>query len=305
GWKGAPSGNAVFVTKNNKTVLRNNSFGYRDVEHEEGTEKEIIVFLGDSFTWGHEVQFDEMFVNILRDKLSQYEIFNLSHRGHGTDQQLLTLKRWHYGGPVKLVILMFSENDFGDNNSIFRYGKPKPKYEFYNNKLVLTNIPVPKAKEWEKGDSADSKKPSLSDRVKWLILQSHFVHDISFRIINSKFFKTGRIMRKNTQEGDGGVFITKQILKELRDDAIERNGKLLVIAIPSKEQILQKGHGGHAPYQLKLEEICKSLDIDYMDLAPDFKKAFFRTYYRLGMHWNNYGNRVAANAIYNCIKKEF
>ena len=123
GWSGVPSGIAPFVTPNSKTLLKNNRFGFRDIEHTEDSGKEAIVFLGDSFTGGYEVNFNEMFVNILRPKLPHYEIFNLSHRGHGTDQQLLTFKHWRYDGPIKLVVLMFSENDFRDNYAAFTDGQ--------------------------------------------------------------------------------------------------------------------------------------------------------------------------------------
>ncbi len=86
GWKGVPGGKAQFVTKNNSVWLANNRQGFRDIEHDHLTEKKpAIVFLGDSFTWGHEVEFEEMFVNRLRDRFSNYEIFNLAHRGYGTD----------------------------------------------------------------------------------------------------------------------------------------------------------------------------------------------------------------------------
>ena len=82
GWTGVPGGNAEFVTRNNKVWLANNGQGFRDIEHKDSSDKKpAIAFLGDSFTWGFEVEFADMFVNRLRDRLPRYEIFNLSHRG--------------------------------------------------------------------------------------------------------------------------------------------------------------------------------------------------------------------------------
>ena len=51
GWSGVPDGEAVFVTKNNRTHLKHNSQGFRDIEHPENSGKAAIVFLGDSFAF--------------------------------------------------------------------------------------------------------------------------------------------------------------------------------------------------------------------------------------------------------------
>ena len=99
GWRGVPNCSEWFTTGNGRTLIEHNRFGFRDVEHiDESPEAEAIVFLGDSYTWGYEVSFDQMFVNLLREDLASYDVYNLSHRGYGTDQSLLTFEQWQYPG---------------------------------------------------------------------------------------------------------------------------------------------------------------------------------------------------------------
>src|SRR5262252_3294345 len=117
-------------------MVGDNGHGFRDIEHKDsGDKKPAIVFLGDSFTWGFEVESAQMFVNRLRDRLPGYEIFNLAHRGYGTDQEFLTFKQWSDNPPLKFVFLMFCENDVDDNNSSVRYDKPKPQYQLVEDKM--------------------------------------------------------------------------------------------------------------------------------------------------------------------------
>jgi hypothetical protein len=148
GWKGVP-GETKFTTENNSIRLAHNADGFRDIEHKNsGDHKPTLVFLGDSFTWGYEVEFGEMFVNRLRNVFEDHEIFNLAHRGYGTDQSLLAFTRWGNDRPVKLAVLIFTENDIEDNNSRVRYLKPKPQYELFEDRLVLTGVPVPRVRNW-------------------------------------------------------------------------------------------------------------------------------------------------------------
>jgi lysophospholipase L1-like esterase len=306
GWKGIPNAREKFVTRNNEVLLQHNRLGFRDVDHQELTGgREAIVFLGDSFTWGYEVNFGEMFVNILREKLPQYEIFNLSHRGYGTDQSLLTFMQWNRPGAIKLVILMFSENDFDDNNSSYRYFKHKPKYVLQDERLVLTNVPVPKDKGWQQRKSLKNQVPSLKIRSKYLPAKSHFIHDVGIRI--KSFIRKNRqsanwiLEPKEPKLGKREYELTKRLVRELRGVVSKRGGELVVVAIPSKRQFIS--NYSYTPYQIEVEKICKNLNIDYLDLAPYFRNALLRTYYRKGGHWNKHGNKVVAKALEEYLRK--
>lgn len=301
GWKGVPSGEAELVTKNNKAWLAHNRYGFRDIEHKDfASKKPVIVFLGDSFTWGYEVEFEEMFVNRLRDMLSGYELFNLAHRGYGTDQAFLTFENWINKQPLKLVVLMFSENDVEDNNALVRYLKPKPKYQLVENELVLVGVPVSKDEQWTQPPQAERKSDSWKSSVEEFLFRSHFLHEIQFR------YKLFRKQNKNngTQTGEDNkpdLTLTSRILEELQREVERRGAKFVVGLIPSKREIDKLGV--YSPYQIEIAELCQRLGIEYLDIASDLRNTWYRTYYRQGSHWNVRGHKIAAESLYDFVTR--
>jgi hypothetical protein len=90
--------------------------------------------------------------------------------------------------------------------------------------------------------------------------------------------------------------LTGDILQELKKNVSARNAELTVFFIPSKREVEHLDTS--SPYQKELVILCNRLGIRNFDLAPEFKQAWLRCYYRQGMHWNRHGNRIAAQAIY-------
>ena len=301
GWKGVSGGKTQLITKNASVKLELNSQGYRDIEHDKTAEKPAVVFLGDSFTWGYEIEFEDMFVNLLREKLPQYEVFNLSHRGYGTDQELITFQNWKYNGNVELVILMFFENDLYDNNQGMRYQKSKPYFVIKNEKLVLKGVPAPKVDEWNENIKDENYTFPIQEKIKSIVLISHFLHDIYFRYKLYQYLKS--INWGYPPEEVNDLSITYRLLEELNKSVLERGAQLVVFFIPTKREI--ENIGNYTPYQHKLIEFCKNTGIVCIDLAQDFKNRWHRENYRYeGGHWNPYGNRIAAESIYRHLKMQ-
>lgn len=300
GWKGISGAKEEYVDDNNRVLLMHNGQGFRDVEHDDlAMQKEAIVFLGDSFTWGFEVEFGEMFVNRLRGKLPTYTIVNLSHRGYGTDQELLTFKRWCCKVLIRKVILMFCENDVNDNKSTWRYGKTKPAYQIVEGRLVLTNVPVPKV---DTGEGFRGAGPVLASRwqtFKRVLMHSHFLHDIAWRSYLILHPEKQQLPGVNRGPHESGLLLTSLILRELKDEVEKAGATLLVVFIPSKKEIEQLAKS--PPYQIEIADICEKLGIEYLDLAPKFKKSWRRTYYRIDMHWNAHGHEIAADVLHDYL----
>jgi hypothetical protein len=232
-----------------------------------------------------------MFVNRLRSSLDRFEVFNVSHRGWGTDQELLAFRQWRYPGRLRLVVLMFCENDFEDNNNDFRHGAAKPKFELVDGQLVLTNVPPPRVAAWDAA-SASPPAPSANERLWALILGSHFLHDLSFRIEQLKRRPAASAVVRNGEPGA----ITRRIIRLLRDEVAAQGATLVVVAIPSRRQYADESR--YVPYQEKVARICRDLSIEFQDLGPACRASFLRVYHRLGRgHWNARGHRIAADAI--------
>ncbi len=304
GWRGAVADDTWFTTSNSRVLLQHNAHGHRDIEHDTtNTDRPAIVFLGDSFTWGYEVEFDDMFVNRLRGPFPDYEIFNLAHRGYGTDQSLLTFEAFETPHEIVRVVLMFSENDIADNNANLRYQKSKPKFELEGGRLRLTGIPVPRQDTWSETASTDTAKsdgqgeietPSAWSRFRRWMLRSNFLNDLDFRVQLAQ--RDPGVMPAGVIDGArADLDLTIALLSRLERIVRARGARLSVVFIPSKVEIEELADW--RPYQRAVAERCEEVGIETFDLAPALEAAWMRSYFRRGMHWNRNGHRVAAQAL--------
>jgi hypothetical protein len=145
GW--APVPNSEFsVTAERPIHARHNSLGLRDIEPV-ASGKPKILFLGDSFVWGNDVEVHERFTEHLREALRGHDIVNAGVSGYGTDQEFLLLKRlWDRIAPAVVVLMVTVVNDRWDNASSVRYdGYFKPYFATApDGQLQLRGQPVPK-----------------------------------------------------------------------------------------------------------------------------------------------------------------
>ncbi|MBV8840432.1 MAG: SGNH/GDSL hydrolase family protein [Alphaproteobacteria bacterium] len=121
GWAPIPNASAAFTGTRTVTV-HNNSLGLRDIEPA-GARKPTVLFIGDSFVWGYDVQANERFTELLRAKLPGARIANAGVPGYGTDQEYLLLARiWNAIKPDVVVLMFCTGNDRADNSANMRNG---------------------------------------------------------------------------------------------------------------------------------------------------------------------------------------
>jgi hypothetical protein len=121
GWAPVPNESATFTGTRTVTV-RNNSLGLRDVEPAPAR-KPTVLFVGDSFVWGYDVDANERFTDLLRAKLPAARIVNAGVPGYGTDQEYLLLARiWSAINPDVVVVMFCTGNDRADNSANMRNG---------------------------------------------------------------------------------------------------------------------------------------------------------------------------------------
>jgi hypothetical protein len=126
GWLPIPSSVGAFA--GSRTIsIRHNSLGLRDVEHAR-SDRPTILFVGDSFVWGYDVEANERFTDLLRAELPGLEIVNAGVNGYGTDQEYLLLDRiWSAFQPNVVVLSFTTSNDRDDNtHNMISEGYYKP-----------------------------------------------------------------------------------------------------------------------------------------------------------------------------------
>jgi lysophospholipase L1-like esterase len=297
GWRGTPNAERVFVTQNARVTTRHNAGGHRDVEEAKRSKNlPAIVFLGDSFTWGYDVEYDDMFVNQVRAAYPENEIYNFGHRGYGTDQALMIFERNTPQRPLQHVFLTFYENDLADNTQTIRYKKNKPRFLIQNDALTLTNAPVPPNRQaWDTATATVAKpKPTLKSRARQLLFHSHLLHALHHRFTQPDITQDLSTLTPDDLPKDAWE-VTRRLILRISAHAEQRGGKLCVLRIPSKSEMLTPDM--YAQFNAELGAITQAAGIDYIDLRPHLEATPLRTYYRDGIHWTPRGHKIVAKVI--------
>jgi hypothetical protein len=137
------------VTGARTVTAHHNSEGFRGPEHVINDDKSVIIFLGDSFTWGVDAEEPERFTDKLQARHPEWRIYNFGVSGYGTDQEYLLLQKYYDEYKPSVVFLMFcTDNDDSDNRWNVRHGGYyKPYCTVEDTRLKLNGIPVPRAEK--------------------------------------------------------------------------------------------------------------------------------------------------------------
>jgi len=160
GWIAKPNIKNKVLWEN--TFLNTNTKGLRgtkDYSYEKNPAKKRILVIGDSFTFGDEVNDNETYSYYLQERFPNAEVINMGMHGYGHDQILILLKEEGIKYQPDIVILGFLTEDMSRNILQFR-DYAKPKYIIENDQLVLTNSPVPTVDETR---SRDWLRPRIKD----------------------------------------------------------------------------------------------------------------------------------------------
>jgi hypothetical protein len=116
GW--FPVANAAGPFQGSRTFnVANNSLGLRDAQLET-TAGPTVLFIGDSFLWGYDVEAEDRFTELLRKDFPGLNIVNAGIPGYGIAQEYLLLRRlWDAIKPDVVVLVVCAGNDRDDNSS--------------------------------------------------------------------------------------------------------------------------------------------------------------------------------------------
>ncbi len=110
-----------------------------------------MLFLGDSFVWGYDVEAEERFTEILRSDFPGIKIINAAITGYGNDQEYLLLRRlWNHYKPNVVVLIFCVDNDRRDNTSnVLSSGYYKPYLrQASDGQWSFAGYPIPKSRQY-------------------------------------------------------------------------------------------------------------------------------------------------------------
>jgi lysophospholipase L1-like esterase len=303
-----------------------NSQGFRDRERATANPGRVlrVVALGDSFTWGAGVAYDETFVALLEASLQRIfpgaEVINLGVPGWETPEEAHLLRVYGIRFEPDLVVLnFFVGNDImrrrgafldepivvaGQSYYVHTVGNRihdtvgPDRWFLYHLVNYVLQVGVARLQRVQAGTDAGAEAGALGRP------RREYLKEIDER---SEVY-----LRKDTPLFRVHWERTRAALDSITRFLEERGIPLLVVLIPAHEQLdpgLQRelateiGHGeGEYDYekpQRVLRAWCEENRVAVADLLPVFRREPDRAglYFHNDMHWNRAGHALAAEAL--------
>jgi len=282
GWRPMPNIEKMGWYWHGTVPAKMNSKGVRDAEHPYAKPAGVrrIVAVGDSFTYGAEVDYGERFSEYLEESVDLLEVVNLGVNSFGTDQELcmLTSEGFLYEPDLALLIVFFG-NDFEDITYARSGGWPRPWYDLQDGEL----IPHPPVESWN---------------IK--LRSSSYLAEMAMRALTSpdKDF----VIAEPWRDGRDVVTLMTALIERARANCIEREVPLLVVLVYPPERRTEQPIEREVRARQALEAAgVEVLDTHALFAGSDKSGAEL---YRPGHHWTALGNRMVAAAIAARIASE-
>jgi hypothetical protein len=268
----------------------NNSLGLRGAREyaERQAEKNRILTLGDSFTYGIGVNDDQTFASLLEQIMSDCEVINGGNGGTGTDYALKFFQSIGRSLHPDTVALCFFSNDFQDNEQ----GK---YYEVKDSSLTSRDL----------SKSVTARKAFLNiPSYNWLITHSHLANLIkqSFVRYSLRAEKTTGHNSEATNEysNDSNKRLTERYIVELWRAVRESQASFFVFYIPSANEVLgYRANETKSQDEAALEQITRQHQIKLISLTEALARSGYsiQTLYYVEGHWKPLAHQLVATVM--------
>lgn len=272
-FKYAPNMAGTYISDVEPSVrapMRINSLGYRGPEWNPHASP-WIAFLGDSFTVGREVPYEQTFVALIQKELAKtfpgIETRNFAVDASGTGMQVIHLEKavlpMH---PSAVVLQMYLGNDFVENSKTLNWRKYYPYWRLDGGKLVL--------------DAPEQKVPffmRLARYSRGVVYLYNAYRRFSLKTVSADVTVRQRELYREhpAPAWEEAYRITLALLQRAANDCRAAGCPLLVMIIPDYVQTRNESQPNQDFDAAKPQErICAALDgkAGVLDLAPFLKQ---------------------------------
>ena len=263
-------------------MLNSNSQGIRGtaeytLEKHDSVQKRILA-IGDSFTFGDDIDDDETYPAMLQSLLGpQYEVLNMGIHGYGHDQSLLKLEQEGLKFKPDIIIFAYGLWDKPRNLLNFR-DYAKPRFILKNGRLELRDSPI------------SSPKSVLIQEI----FKFHFLDLV--RIIASGL--------SNNREAAHAEKLSLEIIRQMGHLAKEVEASLVVLYLPYRElfapSLDRREEEALMPFAQKEGLfICNPTT----QMRATSKKQKMKTLFLKDLHYAPILNRDLAQVLQECLQK--
>jgi hypothetical protein len=315
GWTLRPDVSGLASDEPWQADLATNALGFRDVPHgKKATGVTRVAVLGDSFVFGSGVKQDEPLTRRLAALLGpSFEVVNLGVAGYGTDQALLTLRRWGPRLSPDVVLAGFFWNDVMENASAEMYGMQKPRFVLTGDSLSL--VPPGAAPERSAAARLDA---ALGARSHLWSLARRALGTARDRVEpEERPVMVDLSLRASPPSREPEFALTWALLDALAREARALGATPLVFTVPPrflvddavKAKVLKVyGLGDDALDEdgfSRVKEACRRHDLPVVDLLPAFRdaaRAGDALFLPTGIHWSAKGHALAARVLEPAVR---
>ncbi|MBU1652340.1 SGNH/GDSL hydrolase family protein [bacterium] len=310
GWIGKTDYKGLLIEGGLAVPAEMNGWGFRDDEPITGAAaagKRRLIFLGDSFMMGSGVEHQNRASEVVEQLEPTCISYNFGIHGYSTDQELLALQK--YGPEVNPtdILLFFCANDLIYNDSNLGHRVAKSHFRVVDDKLILGNVPVPRQPEPNAVRLWFTKRTAIGQILDRALALSAYQRGAEERHTGGDL-GIGETDRERANldslllysETSNISDLTYYLLRELRDEAQKSDANLIVFSTPSS--VHWTAERDETPAEIKrVLNWCADLGIRSIDLFPYFYEDYQENnellYLSDKMHWNDRGNRLAAEVI--------
>lgn len=288
-----PNLNQILEDKEYTSIYKTDDKGFRISYVSKPVKSNRWLFLGDSYTQGAQVNYEEMFTSKLNLNFPEVEVINAGISGFGLTEEVNYLKQEGIKlGPEKSFLILCVLNDF--NNLETR------KYDFIDYLMDKSAF----ARYFLFNYVYKSNDELLLGR--WVDPFFDYEQDnIDFNVL---YTKSSELKRNNLKKVENKIAEFISICKN-------NKCKPYVVLIPTKEQVYKK-YFDQVIQNYKIDEqnidiynsskfiknVTQKYNVDFIDLLPEFKKDTNQLYFPIDEHINKNGHQKVAEMITTYIK---
>lgn len=281
-------------------VVRTNSLGFHDVDHDPAAGALHVAAIGDSFTAAFEVPREKGWTALLQQQLrdsgfSGAEVVNLGQDHSGTDVHLEILRQYLDGHRPAVVVLAFYENDIDDikRGGYFR--------ETVDDRYVM----VYGSAEQREAVIARIGEEAPGAATIWLC-----DHIYTCRLVRRLFtgeddlYFNNIVGIKGRGRPQGATREMREIMHDLLHLAQAKGFMVMVVPVPPlrspRDSVLRLRHstGIELFRDLNVVNVFPAME----RILDEDGRVFDEMYWKLDAHFNEYGNEVFARVVFEALK---
>jgi len=313
--------------------IKINSKGWRDPQEEFENNKIRIIAIGDSFTFGWGVNFDESFVGILKQFLAtdkNAELLNYGAAGTGPIDHFNLLNTvLRDQKPDVILYSFFVGNDFydvqkgGTDRYMIRDGHTISRESTDEDGGIVKKVEFLVKRYSIMAQFLSSRYWVVRDKIKYRWLGKPITHG-GIQSKNRDLVEMFQVHLKNSsEEVENSIDETLKYLDKIADFCISNNCKIIFQVIPRSIQIYQGNYNEFVSvFNLKQED----LDLDrpqrvltvwaekysndvvrLVDMLPLIRSADkngrARMYFNPNNHWNKEGHKYSSEVLLPVLKQ--